>query len=348
MTDVVASQPVEAPAYDPTNDDICKPDPAPVESASAPEETASAETATDAVESVESEETEPTESAEAQPAKPKGEDKTPAWQKREMAIERDRRRQAEQRAAQLEQRLAELERGASAHQQPPEPQAMPTVQQVASGAPNMDDPRYHQSGQFDAMTYIQDVADWRAEQKIQAFWQQQQAQEQAQREAYAAQQAQREADARRDAALQREDALRAAHADYDQTVSPVIDMLSRAGSVGHPLPELILAEDNAPELIYYLGQNPKEFTNLLDMSPRQALKALGRIEDKITTPKAAEPQRQSPIKPPPKGIEPLKQIRGGGAKPSLDERLARADESENADDFIDTRYEAKGLKVMRR
>jgi len=346
MTDVVASQPVEAPAYDPTNDDICKPDPAPVESASAPEETASAETATDAVESVESEETEPTETAEAQPAKPKGEDKTPAWQKREMAIERDRRRQAEARAAQLEQRLAELERGASAQQQPPAPQ--PATQQTASDAPSMDDPRYHQSGQFDAVSYMRDLSRWEARQEFEALrtgWEKQQAE---QREAYAAQQAQREADARRDAALQREDALRATHADYDQTVSPVIDVLSRAGSVGHPLPELILAEDNAPELIYYLGQNPKEFADLLDMSPRQALKVLGRIEDKITTPKAAEPQRLSPIKPPPKGIEPLKQIKGGGAKPSLDERLARADESENADDFIDTRYEAKGLKVMRR
>lgn len=308
----------------------------PAESAA---ETAEQNQAVDGVaetEAVEQTEAEKAEQAE-QAAKQSKEDKTPAWQKREMAIERDRRRQAEQRAAELEARLAQLEQGQRQSNQP-EQQQRPQSQASAEGAPRMDDPKYNASGQFDALAFMNDLTDWRAEQKVSARFSEWEAKQEQQRQAYIAQQAQREADARRDAVLAREDELRAAHDDYDQAVAPIVDTLARARDIGHPVFEILTGEDNAPDLIYYLGQNPKEFASLLDMNPRQIYKALGTIEAKISTPKQADTQtqtqRQSPPKPPPKGVDPLKQIKGGTAIVSREETLKRLnDASEDADEF---------------
>jgi hypothetical protein len=44
----------------------------------------------------------------------------------------------------------------------------------------------------------------------------------------------------------------------------------------------LMESENLPELGYYLGKNPDEFEKLLEMSPNAALRALGRIEAKLS------------------------------------------------------------------
>lgn len=351
MTDA-AIQPVETPVYDPTNDDICKPEPAAESVDTSVTEIAEQNQAVDGVaetEAVEQTEAEKAEQAE-QAAKQAKEDKTPAWQRREMAIERERRRQAEQRAAELEARLAQLEQGQRQPNQQEQQRQQP--QSSAEGAPSMDDPKYNASGQFDALAFMNDLTDWRAEQKVSARFSEWEAKQEQQRQAYEANRAAQIAEAQRAERRQQVESFATEHPDYADVTTPVLEILQVVEESRHPLADIISRDKNAPALVYYLGQNPGEFNQLLDMDAYDALKAIGRIEAKISTPKQADTQtqtpRQSPPKPPPKGVIPLTQIKGGSAVVSLDEKLSRADQSENADDFIEARYEAKGRKVVRR
>lgn len=82
--------------------------------------------------------------------------------------------------------------------------------------------------------------------------------------------------------------------------------------VSQPMADAILESENAGEVAYYLGSHPKEATRISSMrSPMRQAAEIGKIEQKLSTPK---PKRTTKAPPP---ITPLKG--GGSVKKSVTE-----------------------------
>lgn len=173
-------------------------------------------------------------------------------------------------------------------------------EQAAKSQPSSTDAQKPTKADFpDDEAYFEALADFKAEQKVQQFSQQTQA-ERAQ-----------EADAKQTATrfdLYRERVTQSAEAmpDYHEVVGQ-----SEVPAAPHVL-ESILDSDVGPQLAYHLAQNPDVAERLNGMTPVQAARELGRLEEKLSQPKAgaATPTAKRTTNAP----APITPVRGGSGQ----------------------------------
>lgn len=136
--------------------------------------------------------------------------------------------------------------------------AQTTAPEAASPKPTPD--------QFDDYgDYVESLAEWKADQKInQAL---------SEREAKAAQRQQAEAIA--STWEQRQTQARASFPDYDAVVG------GSDAPVAQHVAEAVQDSEHGPALAYHLAKNPEVLANLNGMSPRQADREIGRIEERL-------------------------------------------------------------------
>lgn len=147
--------------------------------------------------------------------------------------------------------------------------------------------------------YLEALADYKAEQKVQKFSQQTQA-ERAQ-EAEAKQTATR-FDLYRERVAQSVEAM----PDYHEVVGQ-----SEVPAAAHVL-ESILDSDVGPQLAYHLAKHPVVAERLNDMTAVQAARELGRLEAQLAQPKADAPA--PPAKRTTNAPAPINPVRGGNGQ----------------------------------
>jgi Asp-tRNA(Asn)/Glu-tRNA(Gln) amidotransferase A subunit family amidase len=82
---------------------------------------------------------------------------------------------------------------------------------------------------------------------------------------------------------------KASHADFDLVVTPSLP-------VSHVMLGALSESDHGPDILYYLGKNPQESARIAGLTPYGQVRELGKIEAKISQPKATT-NAPAPIKP---------------------------------------------------
>lgn len=134
--------------------------------------------------------------------------------------------------------------------------------------------------------YIEALADWKYEQRRKAD------SEKTEKESRERQAKQRQAEAL-DGFEERAEKAREKYEDFD-------DVAFSNFPVTEAMTEAILASDSGPELLYYLGNNPKEALRIAKLPPFVAARELGRLEAKLpdlSKPASAAPAPINPVKP---------------------------------------------------
>ncbi len=136
---------------------------------------------------------------------------------------------------------------------------------VAEGRPKSDDFETHDD-------YVEAIADWKAEQKLQAA-------KQADRDA----KLKAEADSKSTEFRGKVQEFKKATADFDDVIADVDDVpMSLAVS------QAILESDDGPQLMYELAKNREEYERICQLPALQAARAIGRFEAKLSKPSASE------------------------------------------------------------
>lgn len=99
---------------------------------------------------------------------------------------------------------------------------------------------------------------------------------------------QEQAQQRQRTLAERVEAFRAEHPDYDQVAHNPQVPITKA------MAEEIIETDNPPAIAYYLGQNPQEAAQIAQMSERAMIRAIGRIEAKLSAQAAPPPAQPTP------------------------------------------------------
>ena len=122
-------------------------------------------------------------------------------------------------------------------------------------------------------TYVEALAEWKAEQKVQeALDRRQQSTEQAKKAAEAREVAKSWAE--------RQNAVRSVFTDYDAVVGSADVTITPAVS------DILLTSDKGPEVAYYLAKNPSVVEKLNALSPTAAAREIGRLEAALEKPSA--------------------------------------------------------------
>lgn len=121
---------------------------------------------------------------------------------------------------------------------------------------------------------------------------------------------------------------RKAFADWDEVVTDDVRLS------GHMV-DAIKETDNPAALIYYFGDNPEEADRILALSPRRQALEIGKLEDKVATPKADADK--TPAKKTSSAPDPIEPVRKSG-KVTKD-----VTEIEDVDDFIRARNKQQGI-----
>jgi hypothetical protein len=144
------------------------------------------------------------------------------------------------------------------------------------------------------------------------------------RDAFGAARREAEAAARHDALARayaaKQDYVRAELPDYDGVVGAERIPVSQA------LAAALVESEHTARLEYHLAKNPERLAELNRLSPRDAARAVGRLEAAIS---AAGENRAT------RAPAPLAPLRGGAAGPLRS--LAELAESDNAADYIELR-----------
>ena len=164
--------------------------------------------------------------------------------------------EAEARTKMLEERLAALE----------------TRQQPQAQRPAYDDsePTIDKFDNFDQ--YVAAKAEWIAERKINQTLTAREQQQQAAREA-----AERTKTA--DSWNKRNPQATVEMPDFEEVLA------SSDVPMTQPMQQAIMESDIGPKLAYYLATNPDEATDIAGMSPIGAIRALGRLEERLSSQK---------------------------------------------------------------
>jgi len=133
--------------------------------------------------------------------------------------------------------------------------------------------------------YIEAIADYKAEQKINERFQ-------SQRQESAQEAAKREFTSAVQAHTQREAAFKAAHPEYDEKVTDDLP-------ISKPMAETILQSEKGPEITLYLANNPEESARISKLSYALAAKEIGKIEAKIEAKTLKISNAPAPMKPVP-------------------------------------------------
>ena len=170
-------------------------------------------------------------------------------------------------------------------------------QAAKSPPPSTDAPKPTRADFADDDAYFEALADFKAEQKVQQFSQQTQA-ERAQ-----------EAQARQTASqfdLYQERVQQAGLPDYAEVVGQ-----SDVPAAPHVL-ESILDSDVGPQLAYHLAKHPDVAERLNAMTPVQAAREIGRLEAAVASPSATQPT--PPAKRTTTAPAPINPVRGGNGQ----------------------------------
>lgn len=170
-------------------------------------------------------------------------------------------------------------------------------QAAKSPPPSTDAPKPTKADYPDDEAYFEALADFKAEQKVQQFSQQTQA-ERAQ-----------EAQARQTASqfdLYQERVQQAGLPDYAEVVGQ-----SDVPAAPHVL-ESILDSDVGPQLAYHLAKHPDVAERLNAMTPVQAAREIGRLEAAVASPAATQPT--PPAKRTTTAPAPINPVRGGNGQ----------------------------------
>lgn len=133
--------------------------------------------------------------------------------------------------------------------------------------------------------YLEALADWKAEQK---FTEREKKREQETRQ----ERASREFNELRSTFAQRAEQAAEKYEDFEEVAfSPDVP-------VSEAMVPAILSSEHGPDLMYYLGQNPKEAARIARLSPIAAARELGKLEAKLSEPPAKRPSKApEPINP---------------------------------------------------
>ena len=223
-----------------------------------------------------------------QPEEVKAEEKEPEQTPEQESQERDEKgrfKGVQPRIDELTRKRHEAEREAAYWRGIAQSQAQPSAQ----AAPQEPKPEQYD----DYNVYVRDLAKWEAKQIVAA--------ELAQREAKASEQARvttwesRQADARK------------TMPDYDEVVGG-----STAPVAGH-VSEALQDSEHGPALAYHLAKNPDLLAQLNSLSPRQADREIGRLEERLSAKAQPAPVRTTQA---PKPASAVGQGRSVAANPS--------------------------------
>lgn len=98
---------------------------------------------------------------------------------------------------------------------------------------------------------------------------------------------------------ERESAVRAKHADYDDVVASVDDIV-----FPQAMGEALMDSEKGPEIAYYLASNREEAERIATLNPVAAIRAIGAIEAKLSTPPPA-PKPKPKVSSAPEPITPV-------------------------------------------
>ena len=219
------------------------------------------------------------------------------------------------RTQRYKQRIAALEAELAARPRPTPRAPVRSVEEMVGPRPRMQD--YTHTADYQAA-----VSGWEAQRRFVAM----QVQERQQQEA-AERQEHLDTLARRYAEMQ-EDA-RAELPDYDRVVGAARLVVSDA------LKDALIESDQTAKLEYFLAKNPGELAKLNRMSPTEAARAVGRLEERLSKQQQSRPT-QAPT--------PLTRLNGGAAGPAR--ALADLAKSDSPEDYIAARR-AERAKQMR-
>lgn len=150
--------------------------------------------------------------------------------------------------------------------------------------PQQDDPEPNRDDFDDFQEFLRAQARWdvRREFKEQSKHQQQEAQKRQASEANAA--AQRRWDESHESAIDKYD-------DYEEIFEVVGTSIDDAQAFA------IKDADDPAEVVYYFGKNPKEFAKFKGLSGNAAIKAVGRIEERLSIQREQRSKAPRPVKP---------------------------------------------------
>lgn len=174
--------------------------------------------------------------------------------------------------------------------QPPPHAIQPQVQTpTVPGKPDLN--------QFDSYeAYQEALTDWKVEQKLA---------ERAQMEAMQRRQA--EIEQVKTQYLAKVEQTKAAHADFDDVVTPMlVHAVDRLG-----LGEAIATSEVGPQVLYHLGKNPEDLKRIAGLNPLAAARELGRLESRLVQSTPKPTTSQTPTKPTAPAAAPLAPVRGG-------------------------------------
>lgn len=209
-----------------------------------------------------------------------GEGGEPASQQQERD-ERGRFKGVQPRIDELTRQRREAEREAAYWRQRATAQGQPGQAPAAQPAAPKPAPDKATFATYDE--YVEALADWKAEQKVEAAMRRRDAEQASRAEAQA-----REATAQ--TWDQRQAAARQALPDYDQVLDAADVPISQA------MQEILLESEHGPRLAYHLAKNPTEAQRIAGLSDRAAAHALGRLEASLAA-AAPPPPSSSPSAP---------------------------------------------------
>ena len=228
-------------------------------------------------------------------SKAKG-DETPAWMKREITIERNKRRAAEERAKTLEEALRTTQQTAKPKEETPTP---PTA-------------RPQRADFADPDAYEDALVDWASKRTAAET-------ESKIRETEAKTRQQKEFETVAQTWTDRRAEFMADHPDFEEVAE------GDNVTITPTMANAIWTSENGPAVAYYLGQNPEEAARIAKLDPLQAIKAIGKIEARLEAPAAEETPTPKPRKPDP--IRPVggseRAVRKSAAEESMEEYAAR-------------------------
>jgi hypothetical protein len=196
--------------------------------------------------------------------------------------------EAEARAKMLEERLAVIEQ-----------------RQFQQNQPSIDksEPKIENFDNFD--TYVAAKAEWIASKKIEETLTEREKRQKEERENHERQQ------------VQTTWAKRVSEATVEMPDFEEVLASSEVPMTG-PMQDAIMESDIGPKLAYFLANNPDEAIKIANMPPISAIRALGRIEERLQT---------QPVKKPTSAPEPIKPV---GARATVKKNPGQMSDAEYA------------------
>lgn len=91
---------------------------------------------------------------------------------------------------------------------------------------------------------------------------------------------------------ERTEEFKAKATDFDQVVG---DFVNKGGKFSEVIRDLVMESDIGPEMAYHLAKNPALTNKLNSLSPLQAAKEIGRLEDSLSKPSSKATKMPAPM-----------------------------------------------------